>query len=95
MTPIQTLEIRSGEIRQRLSVIGGMADLTDETRSELDKLKAEYADNDSRRAAMTIAGDAPATPVETRSAEGREFRGMAAQANVGEIFGRCFGKACP
>ena len=45
----------------------------------------EYADNDSKRAAMTIAGDAPVTHVETRSAEGREFRGLVDGANVGEI----------
>ena len=76
MTPIQTLEIRAGEIRKRLADIGGMADLTDETRSELDKLKLEYADNDSKRAALTIAGDAPVTHIETRSAEGREFRAL-------------------
>ena len=39
MTPIQKLEIRAGEIRKRLSAIGGMADLDDETRSEFDKLR--------------------------------------------------------
>ena len=66
--------------------------LTDETRSELDTLKAEYADNDSRRAALTIAGDAPVTHIETRSAEGREFRGLVGRANVGEIFDAALGK---
>ena len=86
MTPIQTLEIRAGEIRKRLADIGGMADLTDETRSELDKLKLEYSDNDSRRAALTIAGDAPVTHIETRSAEGREFRALVNKSSVGEIF---------
>ena len=75
MTPIQTLEIRAGEIRKRLADIGGMAELDDETRSELDVLTKEYADNDSRRAAMTIAGDAPPEPVETRQdGEGKELR---------------------
>ena len=86
MTPIQTLEIRAGEIRKRLGEIGAMSDLTDETRSELDKLKLEYTDNDSRRAALTIASDAPITRLETRSAEGREFRALVNKANVGEIF---------
>ena len=92
MTPIQQLEIRSGEIRQRLSVIGGMAELTDETRSELDKLKLEYSDNDSRRAALTIAGDAPVTHLLTRSSEGREFRALVNKGNVGEIFDAALGK---
>ena len=92
MTDLQKLEIRSGEIRQRLSVIGGMADLDDETRSELGKLKLEYSDNDSKRAALTIAGDAPVTHIETRSAEGREFRRLVDQGNVGEIFDAALGK---
>ena len=92
MTPIQTLEIRAGEIRKRLADIGGMAELTDETRSELDKLKLEYSDNDSRRAALVIAGDAPVTHIETRSAEGREFRGLVNRSNVGEIFDAALGK---
>ena len=63
--------------RKRLADIGGMADLIDETRSELDKLKLEYSDNDSRRAALVISEDAPKTHVETRSSEGREFRALA------------------
>ena len=92
MTPIQTLEIRAGEIRKRLAEIGGLAELTDETRSELDKLKVEYGDNDSRRAAITIAGDAPVTHVETRSAEGREFRGLVERSNLGEVFDAALGK---
>ena len=92
MTPIQTLEIRAGEIRKRLADIGALAELTDETRSELDKLKLEYADNDSRRAALVIAGDAPVTHIETRSAEGRDFRALVNKANVGEIFDAALGK---
>ena len=92
MTPIQTLEIRAGELRKRLAEIGSLTELTDETRSELDKLKLEYADNDSRRAALVIAGDAPVTHIETRSAEGREFRGLVNRSNVGEIFDAALGK---
>ena len=59
MTPLQTLEIRAAEIRARLSAIGGMTDLNDETRSELDTLKREYQDNDAKQVALKIAGDAP------------------------------------
>ena len=92
MTPLQTLEIRAGDIRSRLADIGGMAELTDETRSELDKLKLEYSGNDSRRAALTIAGDAPVTRIETRSAEGREFRALIGKSNVGEIFDAALSK---
>ena len=92
MTPVQILEIRAGEIRKRLADIGGMADLTDETRSELDKLKLEYQDSDAKRAALTIAGDAPVTRIETRSAEGREFRALIGKSNVGEIFDAALSK---
>ena len=92
MTPIQTLEIRAGEIRKRLAEIGSLTELTDETRSELDKLKLEYQDSDSRRAALTIAGDAPVTHVETRSSEGREFRALVEKANVGEVFDAALSK---
>ena len=92
MTPVQTLEIRAGEIRKRLAEIGSLTELTDETRSELDKLKLEYQDSDSRRAALTIAGDAPVTHVETRSSEGREFRALVEKANVGEVFDAALSK---
>ena len=47
MTPIMELEIRAGEIRKRLSAIGGMADLTDEIRSEMETLRREYQDNEN------------------------------------------------
>ena len=86
MTALQTLEIRASEIRTRLSAIGGQAELTDETRTELDTLKAEYMTNESRQQALKIAGDAPKTPLETTTGEGREFRSLVNGANVGEIF---------
>ena len=92
MTPIQELEIRAGVIRQRLATIGAMTELTDETRSELDTLKLEYTDNDSKRAALTIAGDAPVTHIETRSSEGREFRSLVTGSNVGHIFDAALSK---
>ena len=86
MTPLQTLEIRASDIRRRLGDIGAMPELTDEVRSELQTLKLEYADNESRQAALKISADALVTHIETRSAEGREFRGLVNKANVGSIF---------
>lgn len=86
MTPLQTLEIRGSEIRKRLSDIGGMSDLTEEVRSELDTLKREYQDNESKRQALIIAGDKPPTPIETRSdAQGHELRRLLARGNVGSM----------
>ena len=93
MTPIQTLEIRAGEIRKRLSELGALAELTDETRSEMEKLRSEYTDTDTKRAALTIAGDAPVVhTLETRSSEGRELRALIGRANVGEIFDAALSK---
>ena len=86
MTALQSLEIRASEIRGRLSEIGGQDELSDETRSELEKLRREYSDNEAKQRALKIAGDAPATPIETRSGEGREFRSLVNGANAGEIF---------
>ena len=85
MTPIMELEIRAGEIRKRLSAIGGMAELTDEIRAEMETLRREYQDNETRQAALKIGGIESA-PIETRTSEGRDFRQLVARANVGEIF---------
>ena len=35
---------------------------------------------------MKMAGDAPRTPLETRTGEGRDFRELMGRSNVGEIF---------
>ena len=87
MTPLQALELRASEIRKRLSVIGGLTNgLSDETRAELETLRSQYVDNESQRGALIVAGDTPATPIETRSAEGREFRRLVGRGNVGAIF---------
>ena len=86
MTPLQNLEIRATEIRSRLSDIGGMEELTDEVRGELTGLKREYQDNENRQTALKMAGDAPRTPLETRTGEGRDFRELITRSNVGEIF---------
>ena len=84
MTPTQTLEIRAGTIRARLAEIGGLADMDDEVRSELDALKTEYIDNDARRSALLIADDGKSTIVDTTSAEGREL----VELRSGVDFGR-------
>ena len=84
MTPLQTLEVRAGDIRRRLAEVGGQ-EPTDETRAELDALRREYQDNEQRQAALRIAGDNN-TPIETRTSEGREFRGLLNRANMGSFF---------
>ena len=73
MKPIDTLRLRAIEVRARLAELA-TAEVTEETRSELDTLKTEYADNEQRQAALIISGDTP-DPIETHNdAEGHEFR---------------------
>ena len=85
MTPLQTAEVRAGEIRIRLSELAAVPELTDEYRAELDTLRLEYTDTERRMAALRIS-EPDRTPIETRSAEGTEYRQMLARANVGTIF---------
>ena len=83
MTDLQKLELRAGEIRQRLAGIGGMETQTDETRAELSTLRTEYQDNEGRQMALRIAGDTP-DRLETRSdPQGRELRALMGRANLG------------
>ena len=57
----------------RLSEIAG-AELTDETRGELDTLRAEYQDLEKRADACRMAGDAsPDIPATVETSEGREY----------------------
>ena len=85
MTPLQTAEVRAGEIRIRLSELGAETELTDEYRAELDGLRKEYGDTERRMAALRIS-EPPRTPIETRSTEGNEYRAMLERANVGSVY---------
>ena len=84
MTPLQTAQLRAGEIRIRLSELGGETELSDETRAELDALRKEYADVERRQAAAMIADDTP-EPVESHNdAEGSEYRQLLNSADFGK-----------
>ena len=86
MTDLQTLELRSSEIRSRLAEIGVMPELGDEHRAELERLQTEYRDCESRRRALMVAGDAPPVPIETRGdREGQEIRRLLSRANMGAM----------
>ena len=85
MTPLQTAQLRAGEIRIKLSELAAETDLSDETRAELDTLRKEYGDVERRAAALLISEPAP-TPIVSATSEGTEYRAMVARANVGTIF---------
>ena len=73
MKPIDTLRLRAIEVRARLAELA-TAEVTDETRAELDTLKTEYADNERMQAALIISDDKPEPMEKQNDAEGHEFR---------------------
>ena len=90
MTPLQTAEVRAGEIRVKLAELSALTEYTDEQRGEMDTLRNEYTDTERRIASLRIAGDTPA-PIESRTAEGNEYREMLGRANVGTMLDRIIG----
>ena len=90
MTDLQKIESRLGNVRVRLSEIAG-AELTDETRSELETLRLEYVDLEKRADAYRMAGDtSPDKPATTETSEGREYGQLLTRSNIGEIFDASF-----
>ena len=86
MTDKQRLELRQSEIRARMAELAA-ADATEETRSEIGTLSAEYQSNESRINAAIIAGDAPEPVITpTGDAATSELMRIINGASVGEIY---------
>ena len=86
MTALQKLELRRSEIRVKLSDIAtAEGELSDEQRSELDALKTEMNDLESRSQALILAGETQPDPVENDDSEGRELRSLIDASSVGMI----------
>ena len=87
MRPSQKLAVRASEIREKLSTFAAIeGELTTEQRSDLEKLRGEYKDTESKMTAALISED---VPVEIRHAEGNEgaeMRSLIEKCNVGVIF---------
>ena len=71
-----------------MAELAGVDELDDATRSELEKLRTEYSDVETRAQAAIIAED---VTIETRhredaDPEGREMRSLISRCNVGKIF---------
>ena len=86
MTTTQKIALRLSTVRSRLNEIAGLEGdaLTDEIRSESEKLQGEYSGLETRHRAA-IVGE----PVETRSndtGEGREMRELVSKAEISGIF---------
>ena len=91
MTDSQRLAVRASEIRSRLAEIAGLADdaLTDEIRSESDRLTTEYRDTETRHRAALVAESAELRDAETRGdldgpdAETRALMDLQGRASFG------------
>ena len=92
MKDSQRLQLRASEIRTRLAEIAGLADdaLTDEIRSESDKLTTEYRDTETRHRAALVAESAELRDAETRGdLDGPDAKTRALQDLQGRVsFGR-------
>lgn len=96
MTPKQRAELRASEIRSKLSELGGVETLTDEQRTEIDELRQEYQDTETRIRALAISEDEPESEeVETIDSEEKEKRELRAKVTAGTYahqvqFGRAY-----
>ena len=90
MLQSQTLTIRASEIRTRLSEIAALPDdgMTDEIRTEADKLGTEYRDTETRLRSALIGEDEERQAAELRGGDGddaetRELRSLQGRASLG------------
>ena len=97
MLQSQTLTIRASEIRTRLSEIAALPDdgMTDEIRTEADRLGTEYRDTETRLRSALIAEDEDRQAAELRGgddvdAETRALRDLQGRASLGRYL-QCFG----
>ena len=90
MTNVQKLTIRASEIRARLSELAEVSELTDENRSELDTIRTEMRDTETKlQAAIVSEGDAQPVPLgQGGSTEDRAYGDLCGRANIGTIFQR-------
>ena len=88
MTNVQKLTIRASEIRARLSELAEVSDLTDENRSELDTIRTEMRDTETKlQAAIVSEGDAQPVPLgQGGSTEDRAYGDLVGRSNIGAIF---------
>lgn len=84
MTELQTLEIESSELRDKLNTLSGVADPSEEQVGEIDTLSASLRKVEARRRAAIAASDPE--PVEEPDSEARELADLRSRANLGAIW---------
>ena len=88
MTTAQKLTIRASEIRQKLNELASVEALTDEQRTDSDKLSTEYRDVETKlRAATVVDGvvDLEEKAKAKPDGEGQEKKRIEDRANLGEM----------
>ena len=90
MLKSQTITLRASQIREKLNKLANATEvLSDEQRTEVDSLTAEYEDVEIRlRAAIISDDDAKAEAANNGSnldGEGRELRELKSKASIGVI----------
>ena len=89
MTALQRLQVRASQIRERLNELSGLDDLTEEQRTELDTLTAEYSTVEAQTRAAVIAESRTeadeAVEAGEDTPEGREIRELIQTANLGTM----------
>ena len=88
MTALQKVQLRLSEIRKRMAELAGLETLTEEQTQEVEQLRAEFGQCETRQQALLIAGDGEGTGSEEtteETPEEREYSELLAGASVGEI----------
>ena len=88
MTPVQKLELRQSERRQRLNELAGLDELSDETRAELDTLQTAFGDGERQLRAAIVAEAAETEAAETEAAAAGEPPDAETRARL-ELRSRC------
>ena len=90
MKALQKVQLRLSEIRKRMAELAAEETLTDEQTQEIEQLRSEYGQCESRQQALLVAGEDEGTGSEETTAEtteDREYSELVAGASVGDIVG--------
>lgn len=84
MTTKQKIELRLSEVREKLNDLSGLEGdaLTDEKRTELDGLLAEYKDLEKRHRAAIVAEDETRSALDKEDREAAELRSLVGRASL-------------
>ena len=86
MTEKQKVEVRLSEVKKGLNELGTKPELSDEDRTQFDKLKTEYTDLEVRFQALTISEPEPKKTDDTGTSESKARKELETRCSVASIF---------